>query len=255
MMQLSSVSYTYPTGQKALRGIDLDLGKGGCIGLIGPSGAGKSTLFGILLGVVKPTTGLVQLLGEPVKYHRKGRQSHFSKVGMVFQNPEDQLIEAVVFDEVAYGYRNRGMDLHILADVVTMALEAVGLKGYEDRSVHGLSFGEKKRVAIAGQLVMAHPLLLLDEPTAGLDYRASQQMASVLRQLIAKGQQIVIASHDMDFIAALCERVLLISEGQLLADNKTAHIFSQSALLEASGLTQPLAFRQDLCDACRHQRL
>lgn len=250
MMQLTKVDYIYPSGQRALQNIDLRLDQMGCIGLIGPSGAGKSTLFSLLLGTMKPTKGNVSMNGEALKYNRSGLHSHFSKVGMVFQNPEDQLVASLVYDEVAYGYRNRGMDLHKEAEVVTMALEAVGLLGYQNRNVHGLSFGEKKRVAIAGQLVMGHRLLLLDEPSAGLDYRATQQMCDVVRGLIAKGQHIVIASHDMDLIYALCSRVLLLTEGKLLADDTAKQVFSQRELLEASGLYQPFAVRQSHCPTC-----
>lgn len=244
MMQFEKVSYRYPMGQEALSDLSFDLNDGRCIGLIGPSGAGKSTIFNLLLGTIRPSFGSVNKKYAPISYGRKNQRDHFKDVGLVFQNPEDQLLNPMVFDEVAYGYKNLGTDLHKTELVVKMALEAVKLKGYEKRYVQSLSFGEKKRLSVASILVMSQPLVLLDEPTAGLDPRAVAQMVTLIQELTAKGIRTLIASHDMNFIAAVCDQVFLIDQGQLIIKGCKEKVFSDVSLLENSGLEQPYHYRK-----------
>lgn len=216
MMQFDKVSYVYPLGQEALKNVSFDLDQGQCIGLIGPSGAGKSTIFKLLMGIERPSTGLVKYQGVPLQYRRKALVDHFRRVGLIFQNPDDQLLSPLVFDEVAFGYKNLGRDLHKLEHVVTMTLERVQLSGFEKRYVQGLSYGEKKRLALASMLVMDQPLLLLDEPTAGLDPRATQEMVKLVKDLNHQGIRLLIASHDLTFVQAVCDYLLVVNSGHLV---------------------------------------
>lgn len=239
MLKLEKVTYTYPLGQTALEAVSIDLEKGCCTGLIGGSGAGKSTLLQVMLGLLKPQEGLVKWDDKPLSYKKKALQSHFQQVGMVFQNPDAQLILNTVFEDVAYGCLNMGMSLPEVRFAVKMALESVCLGGFEDRSVQHLSFGEKKRVAMAGILAMGHPVILLDEPTAGLDPAVTDQMIILIKDLVARGKRILIASHDMDLIYALCDSVYVLNSGVMVKKGDAERVFEDVDMLQEAGLKQP----------------
>lgn len=229
-IEIESLSYSYPDGQQALKDINLTIGVGESVALIGPNGAGKSTLLLHLNGILR-SDGRVRVLGMPLE--EKNLKWVRSKMGLVFQDPEDQLFSPTVFDDVAFGPINMGYSEDEVRRRVGEALEGVGMEGYEKRSPHHLSVGEKKRIAIATILSMKPEILVIDEPTANLDPRAKWELIELLRGLpITK----IVASHDLELVEALCQRIILLDEGKVIANGSTQSIMSNAPLLEAHGL-------------------
>ena len=198
--------------------------------LIGPNGAGKSTLLLHLNGILH-SNGVVKVLGRSVD--DKNLRWVRSKVGLVFQNPDDQLFSPTVFDDVAFGPINMGYSEAEVRESVTRALELVGMAGYEQRSPHHLSIGERKRVAIATVLAMTPEILVIDEPTSNLDPGSKWSLIDLLRRLpVTK----IIASHDLELVQALCQRAIILDHGQVIADDTTSHILADISLLKAHEL-------------------
>jgi len=235
VVNIERLSYTYPDGQQALREVSLLVRAGETVGLIGPNGAGKSTLLLHLNGLLRGNHGSVRIAGLPV---RDGHLKEIrARVGLVFQDPEDQLFCSTVFDDVAFGPLNLGYPEDEVIRRVRRALRQVGLEGYEGRSPHHLSVGEKKRAAIATVLSMDPKLLVLDEPTSNLDPRGRWELIELLRRLpLTK----VIASHDLEMVRALCERIILLDGGRVVADGPTDRILSDLPLLALHGLAPPI---------------
>lgn len=245
IIEVEELSYTYPDGHQALRGVSLVVQAGETVAFIGPNGAGKSTLLLHLNGLLRSNNGAVRVLGLSVE-DRPFQDRHLkwirSKVGLVFQNPEDQLFCPTVFDDVAFGPLNLGCPEEEVRRWVQRALHQVGMSGSEHRSPHHLSVGEKKRVAIATVLSMGPEVLVLDEPTSNLDPRGRWELIELLRRLpLTK----VIASHDLEMVRALCERTILLDEGRVVADDLTSRILSNLPLLAAHGLAPPVGIRGD----------
>jgi len=231
VISITNVSYTYHDGTPAIKGISLDIFSGESVGVIGPNGAGKTTLLLHLNGILSSKNGSVKIRGrETRKENIKGIRRD---VGLVFQDPDDQLFMPTVFDDVAFGPINMGYADEEVRKRVAQALEWVGMKGYEGRSPHHLSVGEKKRIAIATILSMSPEILVIDEPTANLDPRAKWELIELLKGLPMTK---VVASHDLEMVAALCERTIILDEGKVVADDTTASIMSNTALLERHGL-------------------
>jgi len=230
VIRIRSLSWSYPDGHPALDDVSLDVLTGEKVGLVGANGAGKSTLLLHLNGVL-PSGGCVRVLGMVVEKAnlRAIRQS----VGLVFQNPDDQLFCPTVGDDVAFGPRQLRLPEEQVAARVRESLAAVGLSGFEERSPFHMSFGEKKRVAIATVLSMAPKILALDEPTSNLDPKARRELIKLLERL---GGVQVIASHDLDLVRTLCDRVVLLSKGRAVASGAPAEILADRALLQAHGL-------------------
>jgi cobalt/nickel transport system ATP-binding protein len=208
---VSGLSYAYPDGKAALRGIDLRVGFGEKVAVLGPNGAGKSTLLKCLVGVIRGI-GRVEVFGMPVepRYLKQIR----SRVGVLLQDPDDQLFLPRVYEDVAFGPTQRGWSDDAVREAVLRALAEVGLEGFETRSTYNLSLGEKKRVALAGLLVTNPELYLLDEPTSGLDPSAREALLSHLERLPAA---MVVATHDLDAAARLCKRAVFMHEGAVKA--------------------------------------
>ena len=235
IIEIGGLSYTYPNGHQALREVNLVVHAGETVAFIGPNGAGKSTLLLHLNGLLRSNNGTVRILGLPVEdRHLKWIRS---KVGLVFQDPEDQLFSPTVFDDVAFGPLNLGYTEEEVRRRVQRALQQVGISGFERRSPHHLSVGEKKRVAIATVLSMDPQVLVLDEPTSNLDPRGRWELMELLRRFpLTK----VIASHDLEMVRALCERTILLDEGRVVADDYTNCILSDLPLLATHGLAPPV---------------
>jgi len=232
-IEINGLFYVYPDGQSGLTGISLTVYCGESVALIGPNGAGKSTLLLHLNGILRGNGAAVTVLGLPVedKHIREIRK----KVGMVFQDPEDQLFSLNVFEDVAFGPVNMGYPQEEVERRVRQALQKVGMQGYEKRSSHHLSIGEKKRVAIATVLSLDPEILALDEPTGSLDPRGKWALIELLRSLpVTK----IIASHDLDLVACLCDRVVILDEGKIVADGKAEEILDNQKLLAGHGLTR-----------------
>lgn len=229
-VRIDKLSFDYPDGQKALAGINLTVNAGESVALIGPNGAGKSTLLLHLNGILR-SNGAVRILDKHLD--DKNLRWIRSKVGLVFQNPDDQLFSPTVFDDVAFGPINMGGSEAEVRQAVTRALKWVGLEGYEKRSSHHLSIGEKKRVAIATVLSMDPEILVIDEPTSSLDPRSKWSLIGLLRRLPMTR---IIATHDLELVIALCPRTVILDRGQIVADGATSDIMSNKTLLAAHGL-------------------
>lgn len=224
--------FTYPDGQPALQGVSLTVAAGERVALIGPNGAGKSTLLWHLNGLLQPQRGQVRVMGLAPQGRTLGQVR--AAVGLVFQDPHDQLFSPTVFEDVAFGPLYQGVAQAEARVRVAEALAAVGLSTYTDRASHRLSLGEQKRVALATVLVLRPALLVLDEPTAGLDPRTRRQLGNLL-QTLAPAQ--LIATHDLALVAALCTRTVILDAGRIVADGPTANILQDTALLTEHGLS------------------
>lgn len=230
VIRIDNLSFCYPDGRQALTEINLTVHQGEPVALIGPNGAGKSTLLLHLNGVLH-NDGAVKVFGKPVE--DKNLKWVRSKVGLVFQNPDDQLFSPTVFDDVAFGPINMGYPEADVRQRVTSALDGVGMAGNEQRSPHHLSIGEKRRIAIATVLSMSPEILVIDEPTSNLDPRAKWSLIGLLKRLPMTK---IIASHDLELVRVLCPRTVVLDHGQIIADGATDHILSDTALLKAHGL-------------------
>lgn len=234
-IQFNDVRYRYPNGYEALRGITLRISHGEKVALLGLNGAGKSTLLLQTNGLLMPTSGQVDIGGIPVTRRtlRRVRQS----VGMVFQNPDDQLFMPTVGEDVAFGPANMGLDRDTVARRVTEALSAVGASHLRDRSPARLSGGQKRAVAIATVLSMQPDILVMDEPTANLDFPARRQVIGIVKGFT---HTCLIATHDLEMVRELCPRTIVLKEGRVIADTLTERVFADTALMESLGIDSPL---------------
>ena len=233
-IELEHLHYAYPDGTEALRGIDLRIGAGEKVALVGPNGAGKSTLMLHLNGINRPTHGTVRIGGEAVT--RETIRRVRATVGLVFQDPDDQLFSPTVFDDVAFGPLHLGLDADEIHARVERALAAVGMEGAERRIPSRLSIGQRKRVALATVLTMDPAILVFDEPSAGLDPRGRRQLIELLAGL---EQTLIVATHDMRLVAEVLPRTVIMDDGRVVADGPTTDLLADAALLERHGLEAP----------------
>jgi len=242
-IEVTDLEYAYPDGTVALSGVSFFIGHGESIALVGANGAGKSTLLMQLLGFLMPTSGTVRVGDVPVT---KTTLPDIRKtVGMVFQDPDDQLFMPSVFEDVAFGPMNLGLPAEEIEARVDDALGRVGARALKDRPPYRLSGGEKRAVAIATVLAMHPSLLIMDEPSSNLDPRARRRLIDLLGTF---EHTKIIATHDLDMATDLCDRTIVMSGGAITADGPTHEVFGNDALLEASGLERPLALRG--CPVC-----
>lgn len=232
-IEIEHLSFAYSDGHVALRDVSLKIAPGEKVALVGPNGAGKSTLLLHLNGILTGE-GSVRVCGLPVVKENLGRIR--AAVGLVFQNPDDQLFSPTVFDDVAYGPIYQGLPPAEVEARVAAALAAVGMSEYARRVSHHLSVGEKKRIAIATVLSMNPEVLVLDEPTAGLDPRARRSLIRLLRDL---PMTMLVSTHDLAMARELLPRMVILDEGQIVADGPTDLLLADTALLEAHGLEAP----------------
>jgi cobalt/nickel transport system ATP-binding protein len=228
-VEVRNLHYRYPDGTIALRGVDLRVKKGERVYLIGPNGSGKSTLLLHLNGILKPQRGKVVILGIDANEENGELKK---KVGLVFQNPDDQLFMPTVFEDVAFGPVNLKLGEAEVKKRVKMALEMVGLTGFENRSPHHLSYGEKKRIAIATVLAMDPEILVFDEPTLSLDPWIKRNFMELLKT-IGRNRTIVISGHDLDLMK-LCDRTYLMRDGRIIGEIKNRREIFQDSKTGAS---------------------
>lgn len=231
---VESLSFSYPDGQTALRDVSLRIHQCEKVALVGPNGAGKSTLMLHLNGILGDQEGKVRVAGLPVT--KPNLPMIRAKVGLVFQNPDDQLFSPTVFEDVAFGPLHMGFPEDEVQARVDRALGQVGMSGYADRLSHHLSVGEKKRVAIATVLSMDPEILVLDEPSAGLDPRARRGLITQLHELPIT---MLVSTHDMHMVSEIFSRMVIMDEGRIVADGQTDALMKDTALLEAHGLERP----------------
>ena len=241
LLALQAVDHVFADGSVALRGCSLALGRGRRHALLGANGAGKTTVLQHLNGLLRPTAGRVLWDGVPVDYGRAGLAALRRRVGLVFQNPDRQLFSALVHEDVSFGPLNLGLDEATVHTRVTAALDAVDMADHARRPVHHLSFGQKKRVCIAGVLAMEPAVLLLDEPMAGLDTTMQADLALLLDRLAASGVTILLSTHDIDFAYGWADDIHLMAAGRCIASGPAAQLARQGDLLHQAGQRLPLA--------------
>ena len=239
LLEFSDVAFRYPDGSVGLDGCSLAVQRGAREVLIGANGAGKTTLFQHANGLLAPQRGSVRYAGLPLDYGRHGLRALRGKVGLVFQNPDRQLFSASVYEDVSFGPLNLDLDAATVRDRVDAALDAVGMAACAGKSVHHLSFGQKKRVCIAGVLAMQPDLLLLDEPLAGLDHAMREDLLAVLDRLNAQGVTLLVATHDIDFAYRWADRVHLLAAGRCAASLGATDLPSAASVLATVGLPLP----------------
>ncbi len=241
------LSFSYPDGTRALREASFSIHHGESVAVIGANGAGKSTLLLHLNGCLAPTEGAVRVGDYPVT---KGTLSEIRRtVGMIFQDPDDQLFMPTVADDVAFGPFNLGFPPAEVSQRVEAALRAVDALHLRGKPPHCLSGGEKRRVAIATVMAMTPDILVLDEPTTGLDPFARRQLIELLTRF---SHTKIIATHDLELVMALCRRVIVLHEGSIAADGPTGEVFADTTLLERCRLEQPPSLRP--CALCGGRR-
>lgn len=234
ILHIKNLSFSYPDGHQALDNVSVKIDQGGKVALVGPNGAGKSTLMLHLNGILGENTEAVQVAG--LAMIKRNLPLIRSRVGLVFQNPDDQLFSPTVFEDVAFGPLHMGLpELEVRARV-TDALAQVGMAAYSDRLSHHLSIGQKKRVAIATVLAMTPDILVLDEPSAGLDPRGRRALINLLRGLPVT---MPVSTHDMRLVQELFPRMIIMDEGRIVADGETAVLLADDQLLEKHGLERP----------------
>jgi cobalt/nickel transport system ATP-binding protein len=238
IVEVKGLTHVYPDGTKALDNIGLRITHGESVALVGPNGAGKSTLLHHLNGYLTPTTGIVRIGDYPLTKDtlREVRRT----VGMIFQDPDDQLFMPTVFDDVAFGPFNLGLPREEVEVRVTAALKRLGIAHLKDKPPYRLSAGEKRRAAIATVLSMTPDILVLDEPTTGLDPLGRRQIIAILKEFTHTK---IIATHDLDLVLDLCPRTIILFGGQVRSDGLTMDIFEDDALLEECHLERPLSMQ------------
>lgn len=221
-----------------LKGISFELHRGQALALLGPSGSGKSTLLKVLDGLYKNYEG--EILLDHVDLKKLSPKEIYKKMGLLFQNPEEQLFAERVFEDVSFGPKNMGWKEDRIRESVKRALNLVKLTGFELRPIHKLSFGEKKRVALAGLLAMGQEILLLDEPTLGLDPLLERNFMDLLLNLKNKGYSIIMATHNVDLVPYFADRVLILKEGSMVLYGDTKEILAKNIELKDCHLRPPL---------------
>ncbi|MBR0270766.1 MAG: ATP-binding cassette domain-containing protein [Methanobrevibacter sp.] len=239
-LSTKNLDYTYPDGTHALKNINMEIYKGQKVAIMGPNGAGKSTLFSHFNGLTEPTSGHIEIDGKPIKYDRDTLLEVRQKVGIVFQDPNDQLFAPTVKEDVAFGPMNLGLSYEEVEKRVDEALKMVGMEKFKDKTPHHLSGGQQKRVAIAGIIAMRPEIMILDEPTAGLDPEGVEKVLNILDNLNKEGMSIVISSHDIEMVNEFAEKIFVLNEGEILKSGDKHDIFSNKELLKKAHLKAPI---------------
>jgi len=235
IIEVSDVHFTHPEGEKLFGGISLSVRPDERVGIVGANGSGKTSLFHLIMGLARPDSGGLRVAGREIRTesdHALVRR----KVGFLFQNSEDQLFCPTVEDDVAFGPLNLGLGAAEVREVVGETLADLDLSGYASRITDRLSGGEQRLVALATVLAMKPDILLLDEPESGLDPRTTRRLTALLTKI---GRTQIISSHDMEFVRATCERVIILAEGKIVADGPTDAVLSDAELVLQSGLEVP----------------
>ena len=237
LLDVRGLAHVYPDGHQALFGVDLHVHRGERVALLGPNGAGKTTLVLHLNGILTPGAGSVAVSGLPVT--KPNLREVRRRVGIVFQDPDDQLFMPTVRDDVAFGPRNLGLRGPELDLRVTGALDRVGMADFIDRPPHHLSFGQRRRVAVATVLAMEPEILVLDEPSSNLDPASRRELADIVRSLDVT---VLMVTHDLPYALELCPRSVVLSGGVVVADGSTRDVLTDKALMSAHRLELPFGF-------------
>lgn len=246
IVETKNVYFSYETGEPVLSDVSVRIRAGKKTAILGPNGSGKSTLFLHMNGVYRPQKGEVLFHGAPLRYDRSGIAGLRQKVCLLFQNPDDQIFAATVEEDVAFGPLNARLPPAVVEQRVADALHAVDLLRYRARPTQQLSYGQRKRVALAGALAMDPDLLLLDEPTAGLDVQMVHELLELTEELNHRGKTIVLSTHDVETAYAWADEIVLLYEGGVLFNGRADDLFEQEELLHRSRLTRPILYHLNL---------
>ncbi len=239
ILEAVDLDYYYPDGTNALRNINLQVKKGEKLTILGSNGAGKSTLFMQFNGLYRPTSGSIKYEKQDISYKNKALIELRKKVGIVFQDPDSQLFSSSVYQDVSFGPLNLGLSEQDVKDRVKQALIDTETTDLEDKPTHLLSYGQKKRVSIAGVLAMEPEVIIFDEPTAGLDPRHAREFMQLLKKLSAEGKTIIISTHDVDLAFSWSDRLAIMSSGEIIAHGEPGELFLQPELIERADLALP----------------
>jgi cobalt/nickel transport system ATP-binding protein len=237
VLEVRGLAFAYPDGHQALYGVDLHVHRGERVALLGPNGAGKTTLVLHLNGILGGGAGSVAVSGLPVTKQNVAEVRR--RVGVVFQDPDDQLFMGSVHDDVAFGPANLGLRGEVLERRVRDALDLVGMADYADRPPHHLSFGQRRRVAVATVLAMEPEILVLDEPSSNLDPASRRELAEILTSLDVT---VLMVTHDLPYAYELCPRSVVLSDGVIVADGSTYDVLTDETLMAAHRLELPFGF-------------
>lgn len=240
LLAARGLEYVYAGGVSALRDLDLTVKRGRKLAILGANGSGKTTLLLHLNGTLRPSRGEIRLDGHPVAYDRRSLDRWRRRVGLVLQEPDDQIFAATVEQDVSFGPLNLGLSESVARERVQTALAALQIADLGDRPTHGLSFGQKKRVAIAGVLAMRPELLVLDEPSAGLDGQGVARLLDALGHLHNAGATLVFSTHDVELAFAWADEIALFDEGKVLAQGEALAVLRDRALMRKARLDPPL---------------
>lgn len=240
--KIDQLTHRYVDGTTALKNLSLSVKKGKKIALLGNNGAGKSTLFQHLNGILQPTTGSILFKGEQVQYNRKFLMTLRKQVGIVFQDPDSQLFSGNVRQDISFGPMNLGWSQEKVHKQVEWAMEQTEVTALQDRPIHFLSLGQKKRVAIAGVLAMNPEVFILDEPSAGLDAYYSKQIMHILRDIHQGDKTIILSTHDVHFAYEWADEIIVMSDGEILYHGDPVTVFHNEALLNQAHLEKPWVF-------------
>jgi cobalt/nickel transport system ATP-binding protein len=240
-IDVTNLNYSYPDGTKALDGIDINIEEGEKTVIVGPNGAGKTTLFLHLNGTLKSQNNNVSIFGKNIS--EMAIEERIREIGIVFQDPDDQLFMPTVYDDIAFGPLNMGLENKEVDEKVKKALSIVGLEGFEDKVPHHLSYGQKKKVSLASVLSMEPKILVIDEPTANLDPRSRKELIKLINKLNKnQGITIIMATHDVNALPQLSDRVYVLNR-KIIAQGSPREIFSDSTVLKENNLEAPDVFK------------
>ncbi|HBP65834.1 MAG TPA: energy-coupling factor ABC transporter ATP-binding protein [Desulfosporosinus sp.] len=239
ILEAFNLDYSYPDGTKALRTINLKIEKGEKLTILGSNGAGKSTLFMQFNGLYRPNSGSIKYQGQAISYKNKPLIELRKKVGIVFQDPDSQLFSSSVYQDISFGPLNLGLSDQEVEARVDQALIDTETTDLEYKPTHLLSYGQKKRVSIAGVLAMEPEVIIFDEPTAGLDPRHAREFMQLLKNLSDEGKTIIISTHDVDLAYSWSDRLVIMSSGEIIAQGEPGELFLQPELIEQADLALP----------------
>ena len=242
LIKWKGISFGYQEEKKVLKDVDLSIQKGEKIVVIGSNGAGKSTLFLLLNGILKPESGSYAYKGREIHYTKQEMRMLRKEIGIVFQEPDQQIVSQTVFHEVAFGLMNLGYSKEEVKQRVLAMLEKLNIQDLKDCPPHYLSGGQKKSVTIADILVMEPEVLLFDEPTASLDPLNQENVERILGQIANEGKTIVVSTHDMEFASRFADRILVVGEGTIIGNGTPVEIFSDKSLLSRALVKPPAVY-------------
>ncbi|KZX15743.1 ATP-binding cassette domain-containing protein [Methanobrevibacter filiformis] len=256
IIEAKDIVYKYPDGTKALDNINFAVEKGDMVALLGPNGAGKSTLFLHFNGILEPSSGEIDVDGEKLNYKKKSLLRVRQFVGIVFQNPDDQLFAPTVEEDVAFGPLNIGLTQEETKKRVKDSLRKVGMEGFEKKPPHHLSGGQKKRIAIAGILAMDPKVMILDEPTSGLDPKGASKILKLLYELNAEGMTIIISTHDVDLVPIYAKNIHVIKDGKIIKKGSPHEVFDDVSVIRKADLRLPrIAHLSEILDKQDHFKM